>query len=363
EFIHLPGNVGAYTLMMSLNGGPYGVQATLPAGDTSYTMTGMTALSTYCFYVVASNVPATIDARSNIVCYTASTPNEPKFNYLNLVTVKGPSSVQVSAHVDITAPVKQYNFYRANSVSAIPVQIATVAAPSPSNISITDNAVNTGTQSYYYSMYVVDSCGNETSQSNVDETMFLTVSANDANTTNTLSWNDYSSYLGNVQSYDIYRAIDGAWQTAPIASVPFAGAGKNVYADNVAAYYSSSGKFQYYVQALEGPGDTYGFADTSTSNIAEALQNAELYIPNAFAPTGLNKIFKPEGSFVEVDDYHFAVFDRWGEKVFETSDKNAGWDGVVHGHLSELGVYVYLISYKTSHGEFVDRKGTVTLLR
>ncbi|MFI5150106.1 MAG: gliding motility-associated C-terminal domain-containing protein [Bacteroidia bacterium] len=363
NFINLPHGVGNYTLMLSVNAGPYAVQAMLAAGDTTYTMTGMTALSNYCFYVIVANTPANIDARSNIICYTASTPNEPKFNYLNLATVTGPNSVKLSAHVDITAMVKQYNFYRALSATSIPVLIATVAAPAGTNISVTDNAVNTNLQSYYYSMYVVDSCGNEQSKSNVDETIHLSVVANDAITTNTLSWNDYSSWLGNVQSYDIYRAVDGVWQAGPVANVPFAGTGQNSYADNVAAYYASSGRFEYYVQALEGPGDTYGFRDTSTSNIAKALQNADLFIPNAFVPMGVNKIFRPEGSFVELEDYHFAIFDRWGEKVFETSDKLAGWDGTWHGQRSELGVYVYLISYKTAHGEFVDRKGTVTLLR
>jgi gliding motility-associated-like protein len=363
NFIHLPGNIGTYTVMMSLNGGAYTSEAVLSPTDTTYTLTGLTPLSNYCFYIVVSNTPDAVSARSNIICYTATTPNEAKYNYLRVASVQGTSSVKVSAYVDNTAMVKQYNFYRALSSTASPVLIATVPASGATNISIVDNGVNTSLQSYYYTMYVVDSCGKEQSQSNVDETIFLTVTSDDGLSTNTLSWNDYSSWLGAVQSYDVYRAIDGVWQPTPVANIPYAGSGQNIYADNVAPYYTSSGKFEYFVQALEGPGNPYGFTDSSNSNVTKALQNATLYVPNAFVPTGVNNEFRPVGSFVDINDYHFFIYDRWGQKIFETSDKTAGWDGKINGHLSELGAYVYLISYKTSHGEFVDLKGTVTLVR
>ncbi len=363
SFVHMPSVLGGYSILMTVNGGTQTLAGTTIPGDTSFTVSNLTPLSVYCFVIVANNGTATIQAQSNQICYTATIPKQPLFNYLRVATVEGVHSIKLNAYVDVAASVHRYNFYRSVSATGPFDLVGAINAPAQAQISITDQNVNTSLNSYYYNMYVVDSCDQERSVSNTDMTILLKVTSNDESATNTLVWNDYESWLGTVKSYNIYRAVDGVWQTAPIGNVPFANAGTNTYADNVASFYAGSGKFEYYVQALEGGANPYGYSDTSNSNVAEALQNAILYIPNAFTPQGKNPLFKPSGSFVDVNEYFFAVFDRWGEKVFQTSDKNGGWDGTMQGKRAELGVYVYFITYKTSHGEYVDRKGPVTLIR
>ena len=88
------------------------------------------------------------------------------------------------------------------------------------------------------------------------------------------------------------------------------------------------------------------------------------WIPNAFTPNKneLNDLFKPKTRGVE--NYLFIIFDRWGEKIFETSDFNNGWDGSYMGKLCKSDVYVYKITFddlmeKRSH-QFI---GNVTLIR
>ncbi len=58
-----------------------------------------------------------------------------------------------------------------------------------------------------------------------------------------------------------------------------------------------------------------------------------LYVPNSFTPNGdgLNDLFYPVISFVDVREYHFWINDRRGEIVFETNDPNAKWDGTAEG--------------------------------
>lgn len=62
-------------------------------------------------------------------------------------------------------------------------------------------------------------------------------------------------------------------------------------------------------------------------------------------------------------DYVFRVFDRWGAKVFETTDKNQGWDGTVLGQPVAENVFVWTINGKFSSGFFFNKKGTITLLK
>jgi gliding motility-associated-like protein len=71
-----------------------------------------------------------------------------------------------------------------------------------------------------------------------------------------------------------------------------------------------------------------------------------LYIPNAFVPDGVNKIFKPKGNFSSAIEYYFAVFNRWGQLLFETKDFEQGWDGIYDGEAVQSGVYVYYIRFQ-----------------
>jgi hypothetical protein len=87
----------------------------------------------------------------------------------------------------------------------------------------------------------------------------------------------------------------------------------------------------------------------------------KIFMPSAFAPAGKNNIFRvPPGITFSLDN--FSIYNRWGNKVFMTTDISKGWDGTVEGVNAERGVYVYVISGSDPHGK-VFVKGTVTLLR
>ncbi|MES2286707.1 MAG: T9SS type B sorting domain-containing protein [Bacteroidota bacterium] len=90
-----------------------------------------------------------------------------------------------------------------------------------------------------------------------------------------------------------------------------------------------------------------------------------VYVPSAFTPNNndiLNDVFKPVANCVH--DYNFMIFDRWGEKLFETNDKNVGWSGIYKGSMSKADVYVYKITFwDDPKNEFHQFIGKVTLLR
>ena len=59
----------------------------------------------------------------------------------------------------------------------------------------------------------------------------------------------------------------------------------------------------------------------------------------------------------------FIVYNRWGEKVFETDDKDIGWDGTVNGKKLPPDVFGYYLSIKCVRGETFQRQGNITLIR
>lgn len=88
-----------------------------------------------------------------------------------------------------------------------------------------------------------------------------------------------------------------------------------------------------------------------------------LYTPNAFTPNsdGKNDIFYayPVGARY----FDMKIFDRWGEKVFESLDPAIGWDGTYRGQLQEPGTFVCLVDVTFNDGYTIQDKGTLTLIR
>jgi gliding motility-associated-like protein len=89
----------------------------------------------------------------------------------------------------------------------------------------------------------------------------------------------------------------------------------------------------------------------------------KLYMPNAFTPNndGKNDLFRiPPGVSLKLKE--FAIYNRWGNKVFSTNRITDGWDGTNHGRLLDTNSYVYIIDGQDDNGK-VLLKGTVLLIR
>lgn len=99
--------------------------------------------------------------------------------------------------------------------------------------------------------------------------------------------------------------------------------------------------------------------------VTVAIGNPEAGYPvaSAFTPNGdgLNDCFGIS-NWGDVKDLEFSVFNRWGQLVFYTADKNRCWNGKVADVPQKTDVYVYIIKAKTVCGP-VFRKGTVALVR
>lgn len=101
------------------------------------------------------------------------------------------------------------------------------------------------------------------------------------------------------------------------------------------------------------------FHDTVTVFVAGVL-----YVPNAFTPgdiTRLNEYFMSLGR--DIEEVEMMIFNRWGELIYSTNDKNDGWDGTYKGKICPLDVYVWKIRYVDTAGRTGNLIGHVTLLR
>ena len=90
----------------------------------------------------------------------------------------------------------------------------------------------------------------------------------------------------------------------------------------------------------------------------------DVFLPNTFTPNndGTNDNFYVRGNNI-ISLKSFRVFDRWGKMVFETSDINQGWNGLINGTPATIGVYVYHVEGICRNGGIFVKKGNVTLLK
>jgi gliding motility-associated-like protein len=88
----------------------------------------------------------------------------------------------------------------------------------------------------------------------------------------------------------------------------------------------------------------------------------DIDVPNAFSPYGPNHELKIVIRGIATLKY-FRIFNRWGEKVFETTDINKGWDGRLNDTDQPMGVYLYMVEAQTIDGRRFNKQGNVTLIR
>ena len=92
----------------------------------------------------------------------------------------------------------------------------------------------------------------------------------------------------------------------------------------------------------------------------------ELFLPNAFSPNtdGENDVLKIYfGNMYCIESLELHIYNRWGEKVFETTDPNFKWDGSYKNKMEGTEVFVYYMKAELISGDKIVKKGNISLVR
>ena len=122
--------------------------------------------------------------------------------------------------------------------------------------------------------------------------------------------------------------------------------------------YNVTGTFNACLTAI----NANGCADTLCQP-ARALIAALVDLPNAFTPQSgdVNSVVMVRGfGIVKI---RFIIWNRWGQKVFETTDRLKGWDGKFKGVIQPMDVYAYTLDVEFFDGTKAQKKGDITLIR
>jgi gliding motility-associated-like protein len=142
----------------------------------------------------------------------------------------------------------------------------------------------------------------------------------------------------------------------------FAGLGEDTAANPIFVFPADVGN-TYPVQLIVT--NYLGCADTALRNV-EVIDQFLVFIPNAFTPDGdgINDVLVVQGRDIATEDFGLMIFDRWGERIFESTDRFDGWDGTYGGSPVQNGVYAYRLNARSAYtGQPVQLLGHVTLVR
>ncbi len=298
--------------------GGYTYSWTNTTSTTNSAIVNPTASTTY--YVTVSDSCGNTATDSILVNITPYVPLQMTFN--NDTSICGGQNVLLDANVTNGRPDYIYSW-------------------SP-NISAIDNAFVTPIASTNYVLTVTDACS-----LSISDSAMITVYPIDANynysfTTNqTVQFNNLSS--GGVSYF--WDFGDGSQDGTSTATNP-------------THYYINDGTYTVMLIST----NANGCPDTTYQTII-VTPDFYFYFPNAFTPNsnGTNDYFMGYG--VGISSYHMQIFDRWGERLFETSDLYTGWDGTYKGNKCPAGVYVVKFNVAGSRVDPVQRIGMVNLIR
>ena len=168
---------------------------------------------------------------------------------------------------------------------------------------------------------------------------------------------DYQIFLG--ESTSLHVTADGAAGVSYLWS-PAADIDRPTSSDPIATPTDTAAC--YTVTATTQNGCTA--QDTVCIHCTTVVCGAPLFtIPNAFTPNGDGVNDRVCFNTDEILEFHIAIFNRWGERVYESDNPAECWDGTYRGNICMPGVYTYTCHIRCHADKENDFKGDITLIR
>ena len=216
--------------------------------------------------------------------------------------------------------------------------------------SFTDESVDVNNSKYCYTITYIDECNNTSPDGVVVCPVLLTL----ASTTEEaqLNWTNYQGWASGNDEY-LLEVFDGEGNLVEEISM----ATDTLFLDDLLA--RDMQVVAYRIKTISNDGTP----KISYSNTVTLTNPIIVFAPNAFSPdgNGLNDIFEVKGRFI--NSFDLQIFNRWGELLFQSGDKNIGWDGISKGAPMPNGTYVYRANITDFMGNKIVKSGSVVLIR
>ena len=347
-----------YEILLSTNGSGFTPYDTVSGNSTSYTYTNAQDNDLLIFQIRATEQNKNNNAVSNALTFNVRVNRPMDFIHITGISVNTSNEIELDWDWDTNVDFSSAEINKGADAANLTFLQSLLNSGTTSN-SITDINSNPEIQPYYYQISSQDEC-NLRAYSNLAETIHLTTEALD-NFENKINWSAGKIEYGTIQSYMLYKIINGSPQL--IATLQ---PGTFSHTDILDVTNEAEAENCYFIRAnilLNFP-DGQSAYSASQSNQSCIRQASKIHIPNAVSPNGKNRYFRPVIVFSQsISDYTMLIYDRYGQQIFESGNLYDAWNGTMNGAPIKTGVYIYSIRFRQPNGEWMERQGTVMLIR
>lgn len=353
--------IDRYRLLVRKGNAPMSLVATISSEDSTYLHKGLESGHTYAYVLEAVNDSLQVQANSNKAVFGLVPPKQPQYIYISSIRNNfDPGQNEVKLAVDAGAEVDNYALYRSLTAEGPFQMVVRNNDTADSIVTILDESGMAGQSAFYYQVAAVDVCGDEVAFSNIARSMHITGAKEEIELKIHLEWNPYEGWADNgsaVENYRLVRVLNNeADGDALRESADFFN-----YTDNLNNLLNIGGEICYYIEASQSTADSFGFNETSVSNMACFKEEPLIFMPNAFSPDGdnINDVFLPVVNYVDPFNYELIIWNRRGQMVFRSTDPAIGWNG----QNAPVDVYAYQVFMRNVRDEVVEVHGKVALIR
>ncbi|MBA3900621.1 MAG: gliding motility-associated C-terminal domain-containing protein, partial [Bacteroidetes bacterium] len=163
-----------------------------------------------------------------------------------------------------------------------------------------------------------------------------------------LAMKDTTIYSG--ASFGLYAAGTGSYNWSPPSGLSCTSC-ENPVANPIETT-------TYYVELT----DANACSNKDSVRVVLEIPLVKVFVPNTFSPNG-DGYNDQLMVFGNIESMNFLVFNRWGQKIYESSNQSLGWDGNFNGEPQRPGVFVYILEAIHHDGRKEQLQGNVTLVR
>lgn len=355
-YTYWPLGLDRQEIWVSTNGGAPVLAGTITDGADAFEFPDVDGLTNYCFVIRAYDVGSDALALSNEVCLIPQIVQPPRNLKMTYLTVNNAQEVELEWIWEAHAELDMAGVFRsADNINFTGIQPVNVVPPLLPTNDFTDAGSNAAAERIWYQIQARDLCQRNWITAGTAPTFLQVLPQTDFD--NFLYWTPLQIEGANILMHEVFEVsgnlIFPLGQTLDTFFTHPLNPGRPPL-DPVCYIIETT-------YTIDVPGGSV--KRISRSNRACATQEVRIWVPNAFAPRGLNNVFAPVITFGDNAEFSMNIYDRWGGLVFSSTEPSMGWNGKINGTDAAPGAYVWTLSIKTPDGQQHNRQGTVMLLR
>ena len=342
-------------LVLNLNNEGFCKLLTLTPDQTSIEINNIKLGDNFCYYIRTEEVRTQKTSSSNTVCFQTRKIASPSRNYLSNVTVENDAFIKISFDIEKQPDTDSLIVEKSEGKSPFIRFAALKSNPLIENYNLEDLDANFNKLVYSYRVKTIDKCQSISSISNIGTSILLLEPLLKGNAYN-FKWNLYVGYEKGIRDQTIETSTNrftwNIYQTENNYNTQLLFLSEDINSDSTCFRIRNN-------ESL----NSLARSSSSTSNVKCIYKIEEFYLPHTINPFSNNNIFRVYGIGLDKARGNMEIYNRWGEKIYQTTNLYEGWNGRISDDFAPLGSYAYKVYFYDQKNNYHLKTGTIFVIR